>query len=47
MQVILALQQGTVMIGKDGNTGASKALYVKGDGMLTPYRWRIKCNKKW
>ena len=24
-------QQGTVMIGKDGNTGASKALYVKGD----------------
>ena len=23
--------QGTVMIGKDGNTGASKALYVKGD----------------
>ena len=24
-------QQGTVMIGKDGNTGASKALFVKGD----------------
>ena len=24
-------QKGTVMIGKDGNTGASKALYVKGD----------------
>jgi len=23
--------EGTVMIGKDGNTGASKALYVKGD----------------
>ena len=23
--------QGTVMIGNDGNTGASKALYVKGD----------------
>ena len=24
-------QQGTVMIGKDGNTGASKSLFVKGD----------------
>ena len=34
--------QGTVMIGKDGNTGASKALYVKGDteveGNINSYR---------
>ena len=26
-----SVAEGTVMIGKDGNTGASKALYVKGD----------------